>query len=544
VRIRPTATCPACESDWPARARWCGRCGAALRLPALSDTDRRWVGRRPGRPWVVRGAAVTVLVGAAVAAVVLGPGAGLDAPTSPLDVEVALPSASSVPSAATASTPDDASADADDPADAASARPSPRRNRADLVLTRHPTWLPRSIGCLPTGCEAWRRKLNRERPPTVAGGDGLVVIVDADSATALDPATGAPRWRAPLDDLLPATAGGTRLSDLVGRERPQVAIDGDLVLVGTVRRLAALDAVDGERRWIARSTGWRLDGLTGLDTVVVLRGQPVRTDELDEAGRPRRELPITVLDREDGSVRWTTSVTELVDVDAEGITEVVDGQLRGRDPASGFVRWRRSWMPGAYAFRAGPWLVAEGARGHRLLDPGSGQELVDLDGYLAHGVLEVEDAAVSVLLDPQQGGAATTSHSADLVALAADGTTLWRERYGFAAPLRCCATLLPWDGGVAVLGLRGERELRDLATGARREWTRPLPLDGPAEVATDGTLVGEPVGDGTGVSALTVVGPDGAVIHVDGQELVVVGTGPLVVGGVGELVGVRPARGE
>jgi outer membrane protein assembly factor BamB len=419
--------------------------------------------------------------------------------------------------------------------------------------------MPRTVTCMPAGCHGWRRPLDRERPPTVAAGGGLVVVVDADRATGVDAATGQERWVAPLDDLLPTTAGGTRLSDLVGRERPYLAVDADLVLIGTTRRVAALDRSDGARRWVARSTGWRLEELTLLDGAVVLRERPRPTDEQDEAGRPRRVQPITVLDRADGTVRWQSEVAELIDVgdgdgdgdndghadgDSDGgLTVVVDDTLQGVDPTTGYVRWRRSWSSGAYVFRAGPWLITEGSQGHRLLDPATGLEVADLDGYLAHGVLEVGELTVSVLLQPEPG-AAPTSHAGDLVALAADGTTVWRQPYGFAAPMRCCATLLPWEGGLAVLGLRGERELLDLATGDPREEAARLPLDGPARIAADGTLVGEPVGDLAGVPALTTVAPDGQVTNVAGPELTIVGTDPLVVRGSGELVGVLTARGE
>jgi outer membrane protein assembly factor BamB len=558
VRNRPSGACPDCGTSWPATARYCGRCGSALTVPPAHTATRGPAGwrLRPGPRRAVRAAAVGVLVVGVVAAVVQGAGPWPGAATSALDDEVALPSAASVPPAASAALATDTGANADDATDAASARTRPRLDRADVVLSRHQARTPRSVGCVPAGCEAWRRPLDRERPPTVASGDGLVVVVEADRATALDAASGTERWVAPLDDLLPTTADGTRLSDLVGRDRPEVVIDGDLVLVGTLRRVAALEATDGSRRWVARSTGWRLEELTPLAEVVVLRGRPVRTDVQDDAGLRRQEVPVIALDRTDGTVRWTTdersrsrprartAATELIDVAEDGITAVVRGDLRGHDPATGWVRWRRSWTAGAYAFRAGPWLVTEGSGGHRLLDPASGQEVADLDGYLAHGVLEVDDVMVSVLLRPEASAAGATSHPADLVALAADGSTVWRERYGFAAPMRCCATLLPWEEGVAVLGLRGERELRELATGERLSFGQRLPLDGPAQVAPDGTLVGEPVADLGGVPATSIVTPDGRVTHVAGPELAIVGTDPLVVRGSGELVGVRPAGAE
>jgi outer membrane protein assembly factor BamB len=556
VRNRPSGTCPDCGTSWPATARYCGRCGSALTVALAHAATRGTAGwrLRPGPRRAVRAATVGVLVVGVVAAAVQGAGPWPGVATSPLDDEVALPSAASVPPAASAALATDTGADADDATDSSSARTRPRLDRADVVLSRHQARTPRSVGCVPAGCEAWRRPLDRERPPTVASGDGLVVVVEADRATALDAASGTERWVAPLDDLLPTTADGTRLSDLVGRQRPEVVVDGDLVLVGTARRVAALDAADGSRWWVARSTGWRLETLTPLDSVVVLRGQPVQTDELDDAGHPRRVVPVIVLDRADGTLRWRTddeaapgsrpTFTEVIDVAAAGITGVVRGELRGHDPATGWVRWRRSWTAGAYAFRAGPWLVTEGSGGHRLLDPATGLEVADLHGYLAHGVLEVDEVMVSVLLRPEASAAGATSHPADLVALAADGSTVWRARYGFAAPMRCCATLVPWEDGVAVLGLRGERELRELTTGERLPFRQRLPLDGPAQVTQDGTLVGEPVGDLGGVPTTSIVTPDGRVTHVAGPELAVVGTDPLVVRGSGELVGVRPARAE
>jgi hypothetical protein len=447
-----------------------------------------------------------------------------------------------VPSAAGASLADDATADADDEPAAAPARTRARRDRADLVLTRH---LARgaAIGRLRAGrLRGVAPPLDRERPPTVVAGDGLVVVVDADRATGLDAATGRQRWAAPLDDLLPTTAGGTRLSDLVGRERPEVAIDGDLVLVGTARRLAALDVADGTRRWVARSTGWRLDALTPLDTTVVLRGRPTRTDDLDEAGRPRRVQPITVLDRADGTVRWTTNVPS----PSTSTPPASPGWSTANSAAS--TRPRATCAGGGPGTpgptRSAPargWSRrAAAATGCWTRRPGRSSPTSTATSRTGSSRWRTSPSACCC---SPSAGAAPTSHVGDLVALGADGTTVWRERYGFAAPMRCCATLLPWEGGLAVLGLRGERELRDLATGARREWTRSLPLDGPHRSPPTARSSASRSAS-TGVPVLTVVGPDGQVTDVAGPELTVVGTDPLVVRGVGELVGVRSTRGE
>jgi outer membrane protein assembly factor BamB len=502
---------------------------------------------------------VSALVVAVVTAVALGVSPGLGPTASLQAADVVLP-ASSGSSTSTGATGGRARSGGASDEDAST--PGEDDN-GRIAASRHASHAQR-VRCVPAGCELWRRTFDPRQRATIAAGDGLVAVIEPEVLTAIDATTGQELWRGDLDDLAPSTSGGTRLADLAGRAASQAVVADDLVVVATPKRLAGLDRVTGQRRWSAGSTGWELDELVVVDDVAVVRGIP-RTVR-DAGGGLRRAAALTAFDLRDGTTRWQTTVTDTIRLDGPTLVVAVDDQLIGIAATDGRERWRRSHPRGTALTPAGPWLLTSGGRGHVLADPSTGSTLAELDGYLSHAVVEVDGLVVSVLLHPDastspgrrgtargpgvtriadtDAGEAEPSAAAELVAFRPDGSVVWRTPYGLRAPTRCCAALVPWDGGIAVIGLRGEREVRDLTTGALRDDAPRLALDGPAQVAKDGTLVGEPITDLAGEPALTTIRPDGALTYVVGPGLAVVSIDPLVVRGADEIVGVRVATGQ
>jgi outer membrane protein assembly factor BamB len=445
----------------------------------------------------------------------LGPGA-LAAGAPPADPQVELPrpdpgtaaGSATSPSPGVAGRTDELRPGASPDGDRALADPGPR--------------------CEPSGCIAWRWLADGTGSPRLAVADDLVLLADPNGVTGIDPATGFARWSTALPDLVPIATDGTPVVDLTGRIHLTMAFGGDVVVVATPNRVVALERTTGERRWLARSTGWSVWDVHVLDEVVVLSGST------NGGANPGPRL--VALDLHDGSERWDHHATDVVDVSGPAV--VVggpDGALVGLEPADGSERWRLELDRTRGITREGPWLITAGTAGHRLLDPASGDELASFDRFLAHAVTEVDGLYVTVLLP---GDVPRTRRRADptpeLVALRPDGEVVWRTPYGFAAPWRCCSAIVPWDGGVAVIGRDGTYEVRDVRTGALRE-TAPLDgLTGRVVPGPDGTLVAE-TGDG-----LLLLAPDGPPVRVDATGLRIEHRDPLVVSVGPELIGLRP----
>lgn len=107
---------------------------------------------------------------------------------------------------------------------------------SDLLLTRSPSGAQVVALDRATGATRWRA-------PVAAGDavvlDGRVVVASSDGVTALDASTGRTLWERHLGGLRP---------------RPQVLTDGRVVVVlrwgpAAARRLTALDVADGRERW-------------------------------------------------------------------------------------------------------------------------------------------------------------------------------------------------------------------------------------------------------------------------------------------------------
>ncbi len=150
-----------------------------------------------------------------------------------------------------------------------------------------------------TGVELWRRAVVGAGP--VGAGTGVTAITTPAGVSALDPATGAPRWSwasvAP-PDLAPVVAGESVVTDdgagtvvslslADGTVRWRVptpgllqapAVAGDVLVVATADGAVALDAATGQERWRAgpsNSDGLRVasDGVsvavTHTDVVIL-----------------------------------------------------------------------------------------------------------------------------------------------------------------------------------------------------------------------------------------------------------------------------------
>jgi outer membrane protein assembly factor BamB len=400
--------------------------------------------------------------------------------------------------------------------------------RAGTSTGGDPTLTDVEPRCDPDGCIVWRWLAAGSRSPRLAVADDLVVLAEPNGVTGIDPVTGQARWSTALPDLVPIATDGTPVIDLTGRVPLTIAFGEDVAVVATPNRVVALERATGERRWVARSTGWNVWGAHVLDEVVVL------STSTDRGGSPAPR--IVALDLGDGSERWDHSPTNLVDIsDQAVVVGGLDGALVGLEPSDGSERWRLSFDRTRGITREGPWLIVAGTTGHRLIDPASGEQLASFDRFLAHAVTEVDGLHVTVLLP---GDVPRTRRRADptpeLVALHPDGEVVWRTPYGFAAPWRCCAAIVPWDGGVAVIGRDGTHEVRDSRTGALRDAAPLDALIGQVQTGPDGSLLTE-TGNG-----LLLLSPGEPPTRIDATGLRIERTDPLVVSVGPEVIGLRP----
>ncbi|GAA3556481.1 hypothetical protein GCM10022197_09570 [Microlunatus spumicola] len=147
------------------------------------------------------------------------------------------------------------------------------------------------------GAERWRREVSSDVNRAPAVGAGLVVVGDrGGTVTALDAATGAPRW----DRSFASTA---------------VAVAGDRVLVAEDQNVLALDPGSGETRFLTHVDG-QLTALTAF------AGRPLVVSKtasllLDPSGRVAERLPgyLTVDPTADHLVGWTSDRVDVVGTD-------------------------------------------------------------------------------------------------------------------------------------------------------------------------------------------------------------------------------------
>lgn len=160
--------------------------------------------------------------------------------------------------------------------------------------------------------------------------DGTLYVAGLDrTVRALDPQTGAERWKA----------------ELGGSVAGEFTIEGDTMYVGAFdRRLYALDAGTGGERWSVSGDGW-------------FWARPLLTADMLYAATV--EGSIYAIDPLTGNTRWTASTAETQVRAApalSGGTLVVvsrEGDLVGLDPSNGTERWRGS-IEGDGEFLADP----------------------------------------------------------------------------------------------------------------------------------------------------------------------------------------------
>jgi hypothetical protein len=438
-------TCPVCGHRWPQRhARFCGRCGAALRA---TSTTRRG-SRGTGVAWgTLLGVGVLALVG------------------SLTRIEFSQPPHDDV--------------DLDEDIDTA----DPRLSAEELQALRDQVAADR-LRCEPRGCEVWRIDARIAGGRSVAGAvgvdDELIALLedgaegrgDDDPEPArvvgLDPRSGELRWEhlvtdAPATDDASGTHGGDQLL-VAGR-------DGLLVVHGA--RVTALDA-DGEVVWEqdapAPSGGhWRIDTAVLAGDVVLVAGG---TGAAADTGGIDRARFAGALDSASGQPRWTEAVHEVAYLDDE-VVVVLDAARRPRalEPATGEVRWEATRAladPEGWRYRTGPWLVVQTDTDvHDLIEVATGRHVGTLHGTLVGGPVERDGWLVAILArgDPGSGDLA---HDADLLrvlTVGPDASEAWSVNIGEIRPWWTCCEVAVEEDHVTVASARYERTFA-LDTGA------------------------------------------------------------------------------
>lgn len=369
-----TITCPECDAATTAEARWCGRCGAVVRLPVGPGRTRSVVG-------VV--AAVTAIAGLLTGAAVLWPAAtDDDAPPAAAIEDTRCDLDTLRPACAVWTT--------DATFDDVVVLP-------DLLVVASDGGL---AGLDPdSGDEEWRFPV--AGTPTLSTNSGLVLLATGEVVVGVDPLAGVPRWQ--VDGDLAATTG-----------------DG-VVVIRTAGTLQGLDPTDGTPVWERPLDPTVYDDVRVVDTVVVARrptgmqvfrresGLPawsVNAAVTDVHGVARDSLVVSlaptsrlaagsmaVYDLVAGARLWTRGQAEgqHVVVGAEAIFTRADNtpieRLDVRDGTS-------EWVVGGVEFAVddiGPDLLARGVpvmadRHLQLLDPRTGEVLqesrVGRDGVL------------------------------------------------------------------------------------------------------------------------------------------------------------------
>ncbi|MCS6932074.1 MAG: PQQ-binding-like beta-propeller repeat protein [Acetobacteraceae bacterium] len=272
---------------------------------------------------------------------------------------------------------------------------------------------------LDRGTRLWSFDTRPEDEPTGALGGGcaadggtLYVATGMGEVLALDPATGAPRWRVRVG----APARGA----------PAVA-GGRVFVVTLENRLVALSAEEGRQLWVHRASPVTAMSL-GLAT-------PAVEGEIVVAGFPSGEL--AALRAPEGRLLWTETVAgaargTIADIGGiraapgirDGVVHVagLSGLAIAVDLRSGRRLWEREASTGSTPAVAGDWafLVAEPSRLlcverqtgriRWVADPaGGGRGAVRAAPLLAGGRLIVPGTdSLALLLDPADGTLAGT----------------------------------------------------------------------------------------------------------------------------------------
>ncbi|MEZ4587702.1 MAG: PQQ-binding-like beta-propeller repeat protein [Gemmatimonadales bacterium] len=198
-----------------------------------------------------------------------------------------------------------------------------------------------------TGAERWRVETERRFRATPAVSGGVVYLGGGDGIfRALDLATGRERWRF-------ETKGATMSAADFGFDRTQIqssaaVLDGTVYFGSRDASLYALDAATGTERWSF------VDGSSWVSA------SPAVTQSLVVSARSS-STRVRALDRTSGEVRWmvTTGALVLTSPVVAGETVYVGnggGTLFALDLATGAERWRLRLGYGIY----GTPVVAEG----------------------------------------------------------------------------------------------------------------------------------------------------------------------------------------
>ncbi|TQM45117.1 PQQ-binding-like beta-propeller repeat protein [Pseudonocardia cypriaca] len=292
-----------------------------------------------------------------------------------------------------------------------------------------------------------------------AAGTG-VVVAGTDGVTALDGASGAPRWE--------FARTGARVADLVvSPDRRSVVV----VHEGAASRVAVvtvLDALTGARRW--ESALDRRPDLLVTDTVVALAGYERPDDDADDRQPLRARL--AARDLTTGSAVWTwespqgcgtSLVRSLAAVRAVPIeTECPDGAtLHGVDERTGQDAWSLAVRPFSAAVSDYPVRASDGGGLVVTAGAGTSHVVVEAATGLVVGRLDTEafplpapDGRVQLLDGDPERVVAAVDGSGALVTVPPGCDREAAVAVTGAAVLRLCRTErhleLQVDGGAAV----------------------------------------------------------------------------------------------
>jgi hypothetical protein len=469
--------CAWCGRRWHAPARFCGRCGSVLR-----GTDPR--APRDAAPERVGTAAVFGLLVVVAAALLITNGPGT---SSAGGERVDLPLV-----------PEGRGLTGEEAADALEPFAADR------------------LRCRPLGCERWwiARPVESVSSAVLAGD---LVVAFHDGVAAIDPATGAERWMAPLATLQPDPRTGWRIraSELV------LSAGDDDLLLWAPRGFLQLRDADGRERWsVTVPETRRVWSAQFAQDVVMVASAENHEDGAIEV--------VTAYDRGEGTVRWRERVRWTYDLATDGaLVRTVEDRVSSLDPATGAVTYELEVHDPRWVTSRGAFFVAR-VEGNDtvLLDRTTGTVLRTIEDVL--GVADLEDGAggIALLLSGRSEG--TTRSPVQVMAVDDDGSTRWTHDVG------CCARLVGSPPGTVAARVVGDAPPIVLAA------ADGTPLAPPPWEPVDGLRwLSDEVLFAPGPATSLVVDREGRRLAVDGTRPRVVNLDPLVVASRDGLLGIH-----
>jgi outer membrane protein assembly factor BamB len=394
-------TCGSCGANWRERtARFCGHCGAVLGSTAAGPETTPPGGRRgvrsvvavarsvgatrPGRWAAVVVATFAMAGGAHLAGISVG--SAEDHPSEATDDHVDLPETSEV-----------------------------RSNTSDA-----------HVGCVPEGCERWRIDVELNAMPWP--GDGILIeterlpggldgvgtgemedgvgmgeMEDGVGMGEMEDGVGSEEMEGRTSPAVPvrlrvyALATGELLWERAVRALPGSAFGvdgalavGDLVLVATPSGLTALEAEDGEPRWVSGPLQGGLLSWTTIDGDLILTTEVVAGSPLSDEGSegppfhgPR--VDIWRIDADTGEIVWRAEDHRLVGFGEDEV--FVAGEVPGStvvlEAADGTIRWEQDWPElgdgGWWPQTANGRVVLNGERSVVVASLDTGETIAHLD---------------------------------------------------------------------------------------------------------------------------------------------------------------------